>query len=93
MDDSVLNKDLKCKDCIHSKTSWFNRMIDNSYRYECTAPEAYTEETYDPVCGKVRPGYNNYCSTMRSRFGKCGPGAKLWKARNTKLVFTILRNT
>lgn len=85
------NKELKCKDCKHAKGPWFARLFRESYRFQCTIPESWHEEKYDPVFGKTTPGYFASCGVMRITT-ECGPEAKRWTPRDTKLIFLALKN-
>ena len=84
------DRDLKCIDCKYSKADFMNRLLKLSAGFTCRLPESFTEERYDPVTGKVTPGYFQYCSSMRLD-SMCGPKAKRWVPRNTKLVFLALK--
>lgn len=86
------NKELKCKDCKNADASWFTRLTRASHFFKCTIPESWNEEKYDPVFGKTTPGYNSSCNVMRGSFSACGPDAKKWTPRNTKLIFLALKN-
>ena len=87
------NRELKCKDCKHAKGNWVTRLTRASYGMSCTIPEAWNEERYDPVFGKLTPGYFSNCSGMRLLGSECGPDAKHWVPRDTKLVFLALKNS
>lgn len=86
------NKDLKCKDCKHANGSWFSRITQASHFFDCTIPESWNEEKYDPVFGKTTPGYFSSCNVMRGSYSECGPEAKKWTPRNSKLIFLALKN-
>ena len=86
------NKELKCKDCKHASGSLAARLLRESYFFKCTIPESWNEEKYDPVFGKTTPGFNSSCNVMRGSFSVCGPDAKKWTPRNTKLIFLALKN-
>jgi len=86
------NRDLKCKDCKNAKGSFFARLTRANYAFSCTIPEAWKEEEYDPVFGKVTPGYFKSCSVMRLAHNVCGFDAKRWVPRDTKMVFLALKN-
>lgn len=86
------NKELKCKDCKHAKGPWHARLMRQSYWFECKIPESWNEEKYDPVFGKTTPGYYSSCGVMRGQYQACGPEGKFWTPRNTKLIFTALKN-
>ena len=90
---SEYNKDLKCKDCIHAKGTFMDRLLRNTYAFKCTITESWNEEKYDPVFGKTTPGYFTTCSAMRKKFSACGPEGKHWSPRNSKLIFVALRNS
>ena len=87
-----VNKELKCKDCKHAKGPWTARIFRESYFFKCTIPEAWNEEKYDPVFGKTTPGYFHSCGVMRGTYEACGPDAKRWTPRSTKMIFLALRN-
>ena len=84
------DRDLKCKDCKFSKADFYARLTNFSAGFRCTIPEAWIDEKYDPVTGKLTPGYFDYCSTMRIN-NECGPKANKWVPRDTKLVFLALK--
>lgn len=86
------NKDLKCKDCKHAKGPITARIFRESYFMKCTIPEAWVEEKYDPVFGKTAPGFFHACSVMRGTYEACGPEAKQWTPRSSKLIFLALKN-
>lgn len=60
-----------CKDCKFSP-NWFA----GEYR-RCRHTEAV--RPINPVDGGRPP--NQFCSSMRDTFGKCGPDGKLWEPR------------
>jgi len=84
------NKKLTCKDCAHSKASWFARVTNFSSAFRCVIPASRVEGEFDYVTGKTEPSYFRSCDAMR-RFCECGPDAKQWKPRNSKLVFLYLQ--
>jgi len=84
------NRSLKCKDCIHSKADFISRVFNFSAGFRCTIPEAVKSETYDPVTGKITPGYLSFCSTMRIEKA-CGPQAKAWSPRSKKHLFLLFQ--
>lgn len=84
------NKSLKCKDCIHSKSSWLARLTQFSGGFTCSIPESWVQPKYDPVIGKESEGYFSSCGTMRIDKA-CGPEAKSWSPKTTKLIFLKLR--
>ena len=86
------NRALKCNDCKYSQGSLFARLTRATYSMSCTLPEAWREEEYDPVFGKVTPCYFKGCSVMRGEYHECGPDAKKWVPRDSKLIFLALRN-
>jgi hypothetical protein len=86
------NKDLKCKDCKHAKGPITARIFRESYFMKCTIQESWNEEKYDPVFGKTTPGYFHSCNVMRGTYEECGPDAKRWTPRDTKLIFLALKN-
>ena len=84
------NRELKCKDCKYAKGSFLTRLARANYGMTCSIPEAWREEEYDPVFGKIEPGYYRSCGVMRINEA-CGPQAKAWVPRDTKLVFLALK--
>jgi hypothetical protein len=86
------NKDLLCKDCKHAKSTFMAKLTRYKFGFECTIPEAWNEEKFDPVFGKTTPGYFTGCSVMRLYGSECGPEAKKWAPRNSKLIFLALKN-
>ena len=92
MSKTPYNKELKCKDCKNAKATWFSRLTRASHFFECTIPESWNEEKYDPVFGKTTPGFNSSCNVMRGSYSACGPDAKKWVPRSSKLIFLALKN-
>lgn len=84
------DRDLKCVDCIHSQADFINRLFKVSSGFKCVLPESFIEDKYDPVTGKITPGYFQYCSSMRLD-SNCGPKAIKWKPRNPKHLFLMLK--
>lgn len=86
-----LNRELLCKDCVFSQASAWNRIFKNSHFFKCHNPASWNEEDFDPVNGKMTPGYFSSCSGMR--ITKCGPDAKLWEpANSTKDLFLRIKH-
>ena len=85
------DRDLKCMDCKHSKADFINRLLKKSYAFHCGLPEAWVEGNYDPVTGITTKGYWEFCSVMRIKEDTCGPKAKRWTPRNSKLIFLALQ--
>lgn len=83
------NRTLKCVDCKHSKASILSRLTKFSFGFRCTINESWVEERYDPVFGKITPGFYSSCNIMRIK-QECGPEGKSWSPRNTKHVFLVL---
>jgi len=82
-----------CKDCKHSKASWFNRMINNQYAFTCTHPNAWYEPPEDRVTGSTKPGYFQSCTSMRGGLNDdCQKEGKLWAPRNKKDLFTLIKH-
>jgi hypothetical protein len=86
------NRELKCKDCKNAQGSFMVRLTRATYAMKCKIPEAWNEEKFDPVFGSIDPGYYSSCGVMRAQLQPCGPEAKKWVPRDTKLVFLALRN-
>ena len=88
MSDTVL-----CKDCKHSKVSWFNRMINNQYAFTCTHPDSWYEPSEDHVTGIKKPGYFQSCVGMRSGLNDaCKKEGKLWTPKNKKDLFKFIKH-
>ena len=86
------NKKYICKDCVHSKADWLTKITKQSSGFQCTLLESYIPGSYDPVTGITSPSSFNNCSTMRAAYNEvCGPDAKKWKPKSTKLVFLLLK--
>lgn len=86
----MIDRNFKCKDCKFSEASFADRLFNFSAGFRCKIPESFTEEKYDPVTGKSKPGFYNYCSVMRID-DACGPKAKLWEPRHKKHLFLMLQ--
>ena len=81
---------LKCSNCIHSRVSWFNRLIQNQYAYKCSK---YTiPEKYDPVLGKTTPSEMGACSVARLDRDVCGPEALQWFPKDKSLMFDYIKH-
>lgn len=86
----VYNKALKCKDCKYSKAHILARLMNISWAFQCTHPKSWNEPDYNPVTGKTGKGFYSSCGGMRVK-KDCGPEAKSWVPRNSKLIFLALR--
>ena len=80
-----------CKDCTHSQTHWFNRLISNSYAFKCTLPENWRPPIWDPVVGTTDTGFFYGCHTARRDSKVCGPDARQWQPREKKHFLTYLK--
>ena len=86
----VEHSELKCKDCIHAKASWFSKLIRNQYGYDCT--KYITPEKYDPVLGKITPEKIGPCSVARVDRSFCGPTALLWYPKDKTGLFDYIKH-
>lgn len=88
-----------CKDCIHSRISYFDKF--GSYIFEFSAPKASSymcskkfkpeKEIIDPVIGTTKEKSTmTYCSVERKN-GNCGPTAKYWQPKHKKDLFKMFQ--
>ena len=88
-----MSEKILCKDCKHSRASWFNRMIDNHHLFDCVHPASWYQPKEDAVVGKTQKGYFQSCSRMRSALGdECGPSGKLWEPSNKTDLFKYIKH-
>ena len=87
-----MNESLLCRDCTHSRASWFAKLTKLSYGYTCHSPESWTKPVFDPVLGVTTPGSFSSCRSTRGGLGECGPEAKLWKPSSPKHLFLYLKH-
>jgi hypothetical protein len=79
-----------CKDCKHAKASLWDRLMQSSYAFKCTIDEAWRGPNPNLVTGKSTLGYYESCSLMRVK-DACGPDAKRWVPKDSKMVFMYLQ--
>ena len=79
-----------CKDCKHAKASLWDRIMQSSYAFKCTIDEAWNAPKADRVTGKSSVGYYDSCAVMRVG-NACGPDAKRWVPKDSKMVFMYLQ--
>ena len=79
-----------CKDCKHAKASLWDRLMQSSYAFKCTIEEAWHEPKPNRVTGQSSTGYYESCSVMRV-MEACGPDAKRWVPKDSKMVFMYLQ--
>lgn len=84
------HSELKCKDCIHAKASWFSKLIRNQYGYDCA--KYVTPAKYDPVLGKTTPEKIGACTVARVDRSFCGPNAKLWYPKDNIGLFDYIKH-
>lgn len=72
-----------CKDCKHCIPDLFLSVPRFDSFAQCAKTD-FTKPARDPVTGKTRKGRFDYCSGERSKWGTCGPAAKLFEAKKAK---------
>ena len=91
-----MNKELLCKDCIHSFVPWKdmpNYLIHNSpFWVKCRKTEKVVVEDFNPVMGGKlsKPDYKDCMQERRDKHGICGPEAKQWSPKHKKDLFKLL---
>jgi hypothetical protein len=91
-----LNKDLICKDCVHSFVpirDLYDYWINGHYSMLCKKTAEMDESKFSPVVGYLdkNPIYRR-CAVERERFTHtaCGPSAKHWSPKKKKDLFKLL---
>jgi hypothetical protein len=79
-----------CKDCKHAKAKLLDRLLQSSYAFKCTIEESWNAPKPDRVTGNSSTGYYDSCAVMRVG-NACGPDAKRWVPKDSKMVFMFLQ--
>lgn len=91
-----LNKDLLCKDCVHSFVPFFDLpnyyLTDGKHWMKCRKSGKLDEKTFNPVTGykNKKPNYKDCWEERELRDGDCGPSAKNWSPKHKKDLFKVL---
>lgn len=79
-----------CKDCKYAKAKLWDQLMQASYAFKCTIDESWHEPKPNLVTGQTSTGYYESCSVMRV-MEACGPDAKRWVPKDSKMVFMFLQ--
>ena len=77
-----VNRELLCKDCVHSEAGWMARLMSTGHYFTCKHPDSWIPDEFDPVTGKTTPARWKSCGSMRVT--RCGGEAKFWAPSNPK---------
>lgn len=87
-----VNKNLLCKDCLHSFVPWFDAATEFSIKetMRCKKTGTLKFTNFSPVTGyESKELRYDRCYVERDRYGGCGPSARNWSPKHKKDLFKV----